>query len=103
MEISDAAIATSGDYRHWRELHGQTVSHTMSASAKKPLEGAIASVSVIQSSCMLADAWATALMVAGPQAGPALARAHGVDALFILREGEKLREVSVFNSLIAGA
>ena len=103
MEISDAAIATSGDYRHWRELHGQTVSHTMSAAAKSPLTDAVASVSVIARNCMLADAWATALMVAGPQAGPALARAHGVDALFILREGEKLREVSVFDSVITAA
>jgi thiamine biosynthesis lipoprotein len=103
MEISDAAIATSGDYRHWRELHGQNVSHTMSAAAKSPLTDAVASVSVIARNCMLADAWATALMVAGPQAGPALASAHGVDALFILREGEKLREVSVFDSVIAAA
>ena len=103
MEISDAAIATSGDYRHWRELHGQTVSHTMSAAAKSPLTDAVASVSVIARNCMLADAWATALLVAGPQAGPALASAHGIDALFILREGEELREVSVFDGVIAEA
>jgi thiamine biosynthesis lipoprotein len=104
MELSAAAIATSGDYRHWRELHGQTVSHTMSAAAKAPLTDAVASVSVIASHCMLADAWATALMVAGPQAGPALALARGIDALFILRDSAGLREVAVMDGVItAGA
>jgi thiamine biosynthesis lipoprotein len=50
---------------------------------------------------MLADAWATALMVAGPQAGPALASARGINALFILREGDELRQVAVFDSVIS--
>ena len=97
MELSDTAIATSGDYRHWRELHGQIVSHTMSTAEKAPLTDAVASVSAIASSCMLADAWATALMVAGPQAGPALALAQGIDALFILRDSAGLREVSIMD------
>ncbi len=33
----------------------------------------------------------------GPQADPALASAHGIDALFILCEGEEWREVSVMD------
>jgi thiamine biosynthesis lipoprotein len=34
---------------------------------------------------MEADAWATALMVMGEEAGPEFARARGLDALFIIR------------------
>ena len=95
MQISQAAIATSGDYRHWVELDGQTFSHSMNPATHLPLSGALASVSVISSSCMLADAWATALLVAGPEAGPALAQARGMNALFVLREGNAFREISV--------
>lgn len=94
MEISNAAIATSGDYRHWVELAGQSYSHSMHPQNQAPLADSLTAVSVIETSCMLADAWATALMVAGPQAGPALAQARGMDALFVLREGDGFRELS---------
>lgn len=101
LEISDSAIATSGDYRHWRDLHGQAFSHTMSSAAKSPSDSTLASVSVMQSSCMLADAWATALLAAGPQAGPEMAKTRGIDALFMLREGEELRQLWVSDGIVA--
>ena len=50
-----------------------------------PLNNAVASVTVLASSCMHADAWATALLVAGPGEGLALAQRMGLDALFLLR------------------
>ena len=46
-------------------------------------------------SCMHADAWATALMVLGPERGRALAEREGLAAIFVLREGDELREVMV--------
>ena len=94
MEISNAAIATSGDYRHWVELAGQSYSHSMHPAQQAPLSANLTAVSVIADSCMLADAWATALLVAGPQAGPALVQARAMDALFVLREGDGFRELS---------
>jgi thiamine biosynthesis lipoprotein len=41
---------------------------------------------------MAADAWATALMVKGSLEGAKLARRYNLDALFIDREGDHLRE-----------
>jgi thiamine biosynthesis lipoprotein len=38
--------------------------------------------------CAEADAWATALMVLGPDRGAALARRCGLDALFLLRDDD---------------
>lgn len=35
---------------------------------------------------MSADAWATALLVAGPDEGLALARCMGLDVLFLVRD-----------------
>ncbi|MFJ2362276.1 FAD:protein FMN transferase [Pseudomonas sp. NPDC087697] len=95
MEISDAAIATSGDYRHWIEVAGQRYSHTMDPALGAPLSNSLAAVTVVASTCMLADAWATALMVLGEKAGPELAQERGMDALFVLHDGEQFREISV--------
>jgi thiamine biosynthesis lipoprotein len=44
---------------------------------------------------MLADAWATALMVLGEIEGPRLAQERGMDALFVLRDGEQFKEISI--------
>jgi thiamine biosynthesis lipoprotein len=95
MEISDAAIATSGDYRHWIEIAGQRYSHTMDPALGAPLSNPLAAVTVVASTCMLADAWATALMVLGEKAGPELAQERGMDALFVLHDGETFREISI--------
>lgn len=95
LELSDIAIATSGDYRHWREQGGQSYSHTMDPATGAPLQSNLASVSVLCASCMQADAWATALMVLGPERGRALAEREGLAAIFVLREGDELREVTV--------
>jgi thiamine biosynthesis lipoprotein ApbE len=50
---------------------------------------------VLADTCMDADAWATALMVMGEKAGPDFARAHGMDAVFVLREMGHLTELVV--------
>lgn len=44
---------------------------------------------------MQADAWATALLVAGPGDGLALAQRMGLDALFLLRRTEGLAEMGL--------
>ncbi|WP_425074606.1 FAD:protein FMN transferase [Sagittula sp. S175] len=86
MEMTDTAIATSGDYRHWVDLGGQRLSHTMHPLLRAPLQSPPASVSVLAADCMTADAWATALMVLGREQGTAIARAHGIQAMFLERQ-----------------
>jgi thiamine biosynthesis lipoprotein len=44
---------------------------------------------------MLADAWATALMVLGETEGLRLAQERAMDALFVLRDGEQFKEISI--------
>jgi thiamine biosynthesis lipoprotein len=96
LALQDAAVATSGDYRHWVEVQGRRLSHTMDPTRGAPLVASPASVTVVASSCAEADAWATALMVLGPERGAALARKQGLDALFLLREdGASARGVGV--------
>lgn len=86
LALQDAAVATSGDYRHWVTVQGRHLSHTMDPQRRAPLASSPASVTVVAPSCAEADAWATALMVLGPEAGTALATRQGLSALFLLRD-----------------
>lgn len=85
LVLHDAAVATSGDYRHWVQVQDRRLSHTMDPRRGAPLPHPPASVTVIAPTCAQADAWATALMVAGPDTGMTLAAQHGLSALFLLR------------------
>ena len=93
MELHDVAIATSGDYRRWVEIDGTRHAHTMHPALHQPVANRLAAVSVLAPSCMLADAWATALMVLGEGDGVALAMKRGMDVLFVLRHGTLLEEI----------
>lgn len=95
LEVSDWAVATSGDYRHWVDVGGRRLSHTMDPARGGPVTGSLASVSVLAENCIDADAWATALMVLGLQRGTDLARRLGLSAIFIEREAETLRQSRV--------
>lgn len=88
LALQDAAVATSGDYRHWVEVQGRRLSHTMDPKRGAPLLASPASVTVVARTCTEADAWATALMVLGSDAGAALTRRRGLDALFLLRDDD---------------
>ncbi len=95
IELADLAIATSGDYRRYVRLGDVRLAHTIDARRGAPLDNAVASVSVLARSCMHADAWATALLVAGPIEGLALAQRMGLEALWLLRRGGTLAEVGL--------
>jgi thiamine biosynthesis lipoprotein len=85
LTLQDAAVATSGDYRHWVDAGQMRLSHTMDARTGGHLNNRVASVTVLADTCMEADAWATALMVMGEADGAAFADAKGLNALYILR------------------
>lgn len=95
IALHDAAVATSGDYRHWIEIGGRRLSHNMDPARGGPLLSSPASVTVLAATCVAADAWATALMVRGHLEGSDMARRHNLDALFIDRQGDGLRETRI--------
>ena len=104
MELTDAAIATSGDYRHWFEVAGQHYAHTIHPASGRPLDNRLASVTVVMPSCMLADAWATALLVLGAPAATELAQQRGMTALLVLRNlsdaGEAFEQISIVDGVL---
>lgn len=78
VDLVDRAVATSGDYRRF-DIGGR--GHTLDPATGAPRRGGPVAVTALAASCMAADAWATALLVAG-RAAVAAARAAGVEAIF---------------------
>ncbi|MCD1632712.1 FAD:protein FMN transferase [Martelella mediterranea] len=94
LGLDNAAIATSGLRAQSYDLGGTRYSHIIDPYSARPVEGAIASVSVIAPDAMTADGWATALTAAGAE-GPTLAKSRGISALFLFHDGTGLRSESV--------
>ncbi|PRY71220.1 FAD:protein FMN transferase [Halomonas ventosae] len=88
LPLGDIAVATSGDYRNYFEHDGQRYSHTLDPRTGRPIDHRLASVTVVHASDAWADAWATALMVLGEEAGMALARERSLAVLMLVRQGE---------------
>lgn len=92
INLDNMAMATSGNYRNYIDINGTRYSHAIDPRTGKPVQHQLASVTVLYPQCMVADAWATALLVSGPEAGLQLARHNGLDALFIVNENGTYRE-----------
>ena len=92
VPISNLAITTAGDYRKYREVDGQRVTHILDPRTGRPLTHRLASVTVIDALAVRADAFDTALMVLGADEGMALAKKLDLAVLFIERTGEGFSE-----------
>ncbi|MEH6635043.1 MAG: FAD:protein FMN transferase [Halioglobus sp.] len=89
ISLTDAAVATSGDYRNYFEVAEQRYSHSIDPRTGYPVAHDLVSVTVVHSSAMLADAWATALTVLGAEQAMAVAQAQGLAVYFIRSAGEE--------------
>jgi thiamine biosynthesis lipoprotein len=92
IALHDLSVATSGDHRRQFVHDGHRYHHTLDPRTGQPVVAAPAAVTVLHPSCMLADAWATALTVLGTGQGLACATARGLAALFVERTEHGLRE-----------
>ncbi len=87
VEISDYAIATSGDYRNFIERDGKSFSHTISPQNGLPVKNELASATVFAPDCMEADAYATAIMALGAEEGIRLAEKLKLPVILFLHRG----------------
>ncbi len=84
VALHQLAIATSGIERSFTGS-GQPFSHTIDPRTGKPINNGMITATVLHASCMEADAYATALMVMGPEAGMAFAARHKLAALCLFK------------------
>lgn len=85
VELTDIGVATSGDYRNYFERDGRRFAHIIDPRTGRPATGNVASVTVLASSAMLADAYATALLVMGRDEALALATWESLAVLMLVR------------------
>ncbi|HVC33010.1 MAG TPA: FAD:protein FMN transferase [Chloroflexota bacterium] len=81
VSVSDASVCTSGDYER-RSESGDESHHIVDPRTDRSPD-AVASVTVIAPTTMLADALGTAAFVLGPTRGLALLESQGVDGLIV--------------------
>jgi len=93
--LKNMSIATSGDYRNFFKEGGKSYSHTINIETGRPVEHKLFSVTVLEESCMKADALATALMALGPDKAQNYAYENDLAVFLIFENPEgKLTEHS---------
>jgi thiamine biosynthesis lipoprotein len=75
LELSNKAVATSGDYEDFFVEGGRQYSHIFDPRTRRPAESGVISATVISNSCTAADALSTAMVVMGKEEGLRLIRA----------------------------
>ena len=65
IKLDSMAVATSGNYRKFKEVEGKKVSHIVNPVTGESENSSLLSVSIVAGDCMSADAWATACMAMG--------------------------------------
>ena len=92
LQLTDAAVATSGDYHNYFDYAGQRYSHVIDTRLGGPVSHPLASVTVVSESTAFADAMATALFAMGPEEGFEFARRDGLAVFFLVRSGAGVNE-----------
>jgi FAD:protein FMN transferase len=103
LTLSGIALATSGDYRNFREIEGERFGHTLDPRTGAPVTHGLAAVTVLHQQAVWADAYATAFMVLGAESGLQVASTLGIAARFVAREGGRTRETVAFARIAARA
>ena len=76
IQVDNKSVATSGSYRKFYEKDGVKYSHTLNPKTGYPVQHSLLSATVVANDCATADAYATALMVMGPEKGIAFVNSH---------------------------
>lgn len=77
LNVTDKAMATSGNYRNFYYKGGKKYAHTIDPKTGYPVQHSILSATVLASDCATADAFATAFMVMGLERTKTVLSRHG--------------------------
>ena len=104
VALENRGIATSGTTEDFFEQDGRHYSHIIDPKTARPVEHPAMAASVIADTTMEADAWATALIVLGPERGYSLAQARGLAVMFVTASGKTfdVRVTDAFRAHLLG-
>ncbi len=97
VEVSDAAVTTSGDYEQFYEIQGQRWSHIINPVTGYPQKGVI-SATMIAPTAVAADALSTALCVLGPQKGISMVDSLGKEFSALVVIPDEKGEIQKYKS-----
>jgi thiamine biosynthesis lipoprotein len=112
LAINDLAVASSGNYRKYKTdtLSGVRYSHSINPKTGQPVKSNLLSVTIINPSCMVADAIATACMIMGLEKSiEYINQDPDTEALIIysgpngdrkIFQTEALKEMSIYSSQV---
>lgn len=94
LNVTDKAMATSGNYRNFYYKDGKKYAHTIDPKTGYPVQHNILSATVLAKECATADAYATAFMVMGlDKARKVLDRHQELMAYFIYSDSDGVNAV----------
>ncbi len=76
LNVTDMAMATSGNYRNFYYKNGKKYAHTIDPKTGYPVQHNILSATVLAKNCATADAYATSFMVMGLDGAKKVLEAH---------------------------
>lgn len=94
LNVTDKAMATSGNYRNFYYKGGKKYAHTIDPKTGFPVQHSLLSATVLTNDCATADAYATAFMVMGiEKARKVLEKHKELMAYFIYSNGKGALQV----------
>lgn len=76
LNVTDQAMATSGNYRNFYYKGGRKYAHTIDPKSGRPVQHSLLSATVLTDCCAKADGYATAFMVMGMEKAKVLLKRH---------------------------
>ena len=76
LNVTDKAMATSGNYRNFYYQGGKKFAHTIDPKTGYPVQHSILSATVLADECAIADAYATSFMVMGLEGAKVILQRH---------------------------
>ena len=89
LPLTDAGMATSGNYRNFYYQGGKKYAHTIDPLSGRPVQHNLLSATVVAANCATADAYATAFMVMGMEKAKALLKRHSELKAYLIYADDK--------------
>ncbi len=89
LNVTDKAMATSGNYRNFYYKNGKKYAHTIDPKTGYPVQHNILSATVVADNCATADAYATSFMVLGMKRAQKILENHPDLLAYLIYSDEK--------------
>ena len=97
LNVTDKAVATSGNYRNFYYKGGKKFAHTIDPKTGYPVQHSLLSATVLAKDCSTADAYATSFMVMGIDRAKEILKRHPELMAYFIYSNSK-GELSVWYS-----